>query len=578
MQITDSVLNTRVEEWLTPIFDQHTHEEIKKLQNANSDQLKESFYKDLEFGTGGIRGIMGVGTNRINKYTLGKSTQGLSNYLKSQFKGEQIKAVIAYDCRHNSDTLAKTVADIFSANGIKAYLFSSLRPTPELSFAVKELDCHCGIVLTASHNPPEYNGYKVYWKDGGQIVPPEDGAIINEINKVQYNDILFDVNDSLIEEIDEEVDKVFIKNSVKNGSFVASQKAKDDTTIVFTSLHGTSITLVPETLKQAGYKNVHLVEEQSKPDGNFPTVVSPNPEESEALEMAVKLSNKVNADILIGTDPDCDRLGIAVRNPKGDMQLLNGNQTMMVMTWFLLENYKKQNGIKGNEFIASTIVSTPIMKNMAEDYGVEYKEVLTGFKWIAKLIKDFPNQKFIGGGEESYGYMVGDFVRDKDAVTSTLLACEIVAACKENGNSFYDQLIELYVKYGLFKESLVSLVKKGMNGAAEIKQIMTDLRTDSPKLINGEKVVLIEDYLSSTATDTQKQTESKIDMPSANVLIFYTESGSKIAARPSGTEPKIKFYISVQDALNSKEAFEKTEEGLDAKINAIKKDLGLPIK
>ncbi|WP_025741672.1 phospho-sugar mutase [Aquimarina pacifica] len=575
MQITDSVIDTRVNEWLTPFFDATTQNEIQSLQKSNPEELKESFYKDLEFGTGGMRGIMGVGTNRINKYTLGKSTQGLSNYLIQQFPGEQPKAVIAYDCRHNSDTLAQVVADVFSANNIKVYLFSSLRPTPELSFAVKELGCHCGIVLTASHNPPEYNGYKVYWQDGGQLVPPQDGEIISEINTINYADIQFEANTDLIQKIDSEIDPVFIENSVKNGSFAASQEAKDNTTIVFTSLHGTSITAVPDTLEKAGYKNVHIVKEQAEPDGNFPTVKSPNPEEPEALEMAMNLAKEVDADIVIGTDPDCDRLGIAVRNADGQLQLLNGNQTMIVMTWFLLENKKKQSGLKGNEFVASTIVSTPMMRSLAESYGVEYKEVLTGFKWIAKLIKDFPEKNFIGGGEESFGYMVGDFVRDKDAVTSTLLACEIVAYTKANGSSFYNTLLELYSQYGFYKENLVSLVKKGIDGAAEIKQTMIDLRNDPPKFINEEKVVLIEDYQTSIAKNTQDQKEHTIDIPKSNVLIFYTESGSKIAARPSGTEPKIKFYMSVQEPLANVADFSNVQQKLENRIEAIKKDLKL---
>ena len=573
MQTTSSDLETRINEWFSPVFDQKTQETITELKNKSPEELKEAFYKDLEFGTGGMRGIMGVGTNRINKYTLGKSTQGLCNHLMQEFKDQQVKVVIAYDCRNNSDTLAQMVAEVFSANGVMVYLFSELRPTPELSFAVRELGCHCGIVLTASHNPPEYNGYKVYWQDGGQLVPPQDGEIITEINSLNYADINFEANHDLIKKIDQEVDEKFIKESVANGSFAATQEQKDNITIVFTSLHGTSITAVPETLKNAGYKNVHIVEEQAKPNGNFPTVKSPNPEEPEALAMAMELAKKVNADIVIGTDPDCDRLGIAVRNDKGELQLLNGNQTMVVMSWFLLEYYKNTKGLKGNEFIASTIVSTPMMKPLADSYGVEYMEVLTGFKWIAKLIKDFPEKHFIGGGEESFGFMVGDFVRDKDAVTSTLLACEIVAYTKGNGSSFYKTLVDLYVELGLYKENLVSLVKKGIQGAQEIKQTMIDLRSNPPKTINNEKVVLIEDYASSIAKNIQDHTEKPIDVPKSNVLIFYTEEGSKIAARPSGTEPKIKFYISVLESLESPEKYVEVNQQLDQKIEAIKKDL-----
>ncbi len=574
MQKLDTTTQAKINEWMTPVFDEKTQETIKKMIDNDPTTLQESFYKDLEFGTGGMRGIMGVGTNRINKYTLGKSTQGLSNYLLRNFE-EQPKAVIAYDCRNNSDTLAKTVADVFSANGIQVYLFSSLRPTPELSFAVKHLQCHCGIVLTASHNPPEYNGYKVYWEDGGQLVPPQDQEIVTEINTLEYAAVKFDSNPDLITYIDKEVDDAFIKESVKNGSNAASQEAKDAVKIVFTSLHGTSITAVPQTLAQAGYKNVHIVPEQEKPDGNFPTVVSPNPEEPEALAMATALAEKEGADIVIGTDPDCDRLGIAVRNTKGDLELLNGNQTMIVMTWFLLEQYKKQQGIKGNEFVASTIVSTPMMRVLANAYDVEYKEVLTGFKWIAKLIKDFPEQHFIGGGEESFGYMVGDFVRDKDAVTATLLACEIVAYTKAQGSSFYKKLLELYVAHDCYKEHLVSLVKKGIEGAEEIKQMMIDLRKNPLTEIDGSKVVLIEDYQTSIATNTQDGTETVMDIPKANVLIYYTEDGSKIAARPSGTEPKIKFYMSVVAPLEKTQDYSAIQQQLDAKIVRIKEVLKL---
>ena len=568
-------LKDRINEWLTPVFDAETQKSINELLENNPTEIEESFYKDLEFGTGGMRGVMGVGTNRINKYTLGKSTQGLSNYLKDNFKGEEIKAVIAFDCRNNSDTLAKTVAEVFAANGIKVFLFSSLRTTPELSFAVKHLNCHCGIVLTASHNPPEYNGYKVYWNDGGQLVPPHDSKIVNTINELKYSDINFNADESLIQIIDEEVDKPFIDACVKNGSIVASQEAKDDLKIVFTSLHGTSIKSIPQTLEQAGFKNVHIVEEQAVPDGNFPTVKSPNPEETEALAMATELAKKVGADILIGTDPDSDRLGIAVRDNNNELKLLNGNQTMVVMIGFLLEQIKKGTGFKGDEFIASTIVSTPMLRTIATSYNVEYKEVLTGFKWIAKLVKDYPELNFIGGGEESYGFMVGDFVRDKDAVTSTLLACEIAAYTKANGSSFFKLLQELYREHGYFKEHLVSLVKKGISGAEEIKQKMIDLRENPLTEINGSKVIFIEDYDSSEAINLQDQSKTKLDMPKANVLIYYTEDGSKIAARPSGTEPKIKFYMSVQSEVNATDSLEEVEKALDTKINQILKELNL---
>lgn len=565
----------KAQAWLTDIFDADTKTEINRLINDDPGELEESFYKNAEFGTGGMRGVMGVGTNRINKYTLGKNTQGLSDYLKKSFPGEQVKVAIAYDCRHNSDTLAKVVADVFSANDIKVYLFSELRPTPELSFAVKELDCHCGIVLTASHNPPEYNGYKVYWQDGGQLVPPQDKEVIETINNLDYTQVKFEANESLIEKIDKKVDDSFAKASVENGSFDSSATAKSDLKVVFTSLHGTSITMVPEVLEIAGFNNVHIVEEQRKPDGNFPTVKSPNPEEPEALKMALEKAEEIDADIVIGTDPDCDRLGVAVRDLDGNMVLLNGNQTMLVMTWFLLEEWKKQDKIKGSEFVASTIVSTPMMKNLTESYGVEYKEVLTGFKWIAKLIKDHPEMNFIGGGEESFGYMVGDFVRDKDAVTATLLACEIAAKMKAEGKSFYQKLLELYTEHGFFREELISLVKKGIQGEQEIKQMLVDLRENPWEEIDGEKVVLVEDYHASTARNVLERNESVIDIPKSNVLIYYTENGTKIAARPSGTEPKIKFYISVNSQLDDMQNYDTENQKLSDKIARIKDELKL---
>ncbi|WP_298238502.1 phospho-sugar mutase [uncultured Algibacter sp.] len=575
MTINQSEVSDRINSWLMPTFDADTQALIKDSLANNPEDIQESFYKDLEFGTGGMRGIMGVGTNRINKYTLGKSTQGLSNYLHKSFPNETPKAVIAYDCRHNSKSLAKVVADVFSANGIEVYLFEDLRPTPELSFAVRHLNSHCGIVLTASHNPPEYNGYKVYWQDGGQLVPPHDDLVISEINSLDYSDIKFEANADLIHLIGKDIDAEFIKASVSNVSFNTSQEAKDNTTIVFTSLHGTSITAVPDTLKQAGYNNVHIVKEQEVPDGDFPTVVSPNPEEPEALKMALELADKVNADIVIGTDPDCDRLGIAIRNSENELQLLNGNQTMLVMTSFLLKQWEKQGKIKGEEFIASTIVSTPMLTNLANHYGVDSKIVLTGFKWIAKLIKDYPELDFIGGGEESFGYMVGDFVRDKDAVTSTLLAIEIVAQAKANNSSAYDELIALYVEHGYYKERLISLTKKGIEGAQEIKQMMIDARENPLSEINKSKVVKIDDYQLSISKNPITGEEKSIDIPKSNVLIYTTEDGTQLALRPSGTEPKIKFYISVNTNLESASEFKETEAAIEAKIDAIVKDMKL---
>ena len=567
----------RAESWLSTPFDKDTQAQVQKLLESDPEGLKESFYKDLEFGTGGMRGIMGVGTNRINKYTLGKNTQGLSNYLKEQFAGDTIKVVIAYDCRHNSEALAQVVADVFSANRIEVFLFSALRPTPELSFALKHLACHCGIVLTASHNPPEYNGYKVYWQDGGQLVPPQDTAIVTKINSLDYKEVNFEANPEKINKIDAKVDQAFIEASIENGSFDTSASAKENLNIVFTSLHGTSITVLPKVLRKAGYTNLHIVAEQEEPDGDFPTVKSPNPEEPEALKMALELAEEKNADIVIGTDPDGDRLGVAVRNLDNELVLLNGNQTMLVMTWFLLEQWKKEDKIQGKEFIGSTIVSTPMLRIIAKDYGVEYKEGLTGFKWIAKMIKDHPDLDFIGGGEESYGYMVGDFVRDKDAVTATLLACEIAAQMKAAGSSFYEKLLDLYVKYDLYREELVSLVKKGIDGEAQIKNMMVNLRDNPPSSILDEKVVLVEDYQSSKAIDssTNSQEIQTLEIPQSNVLIFYTENGTKLAARPSGTEPKIKFYISVNTTLDSVDKYSDKTRELSEKIARIKSELKL---
>ncbi len=559
--------------WLSDTFDSETRNEIQQLIDTNSDDLADRFYKNMEFGTGGMRGIMGAGTNRINKYTLGKATQGLSNYLQQSFPNKQLKVAIAYDCRHNSKEFSKLVADVLSANNIQVFLFEDLRPTPELSFAVNHLNCDAGIVLTASHNPPEYNGYKVYWNDGGQIVPPQDSGIIDEVNRLDFSEINFKANEELITYIGAEVDEAFWKASIKNGTFDVKNRA--DLKIVFTSLHGTSITLIPEVLKRAGYTNVQVVEEQAKPNGDFPTVKSPNPEEPEALQMAIDLANKTNADIVIGTDPDSDRLGIAVRDLDGKMKLMNGNQTMSLMTDFLINQWKETGKLNGNQFIGSTIVSTNLVNEIASSYGVETKVGLTGFKWIAKMIKDFPNQEFIGGGEESFGYMVGDFVRDKDAVTSTLLACEIATKAKTNGSSFYKDLLELYTKNHFYKEHLISIVKKGMDGAAQIKQMMIDLRNNPFTTIDGSKVEFLCDYQSSIKKNLITGEETVMDIPKSNVLIYHTEDGTKIAARPSGTEPKIKFYFSVKSKLDSIENAVETEEKLDEKIQRIIKALNL---
>jgi phosphoglucomutase len=574
MHIEQHILD-KVNVWLSPIFDEKTHKEITEMMTSSPKELEESFYKNLEFGTGGMRGIMGVGTNRINKYTLGKNTQGISDYMKKVFPNEQLKVAIAYDCRHNSDTLAKVVADVFSANGIKVYLFSELRPTPELSFAVKHLKCHAGIVLTASHNPPEYNGYKVYWQDGGQLVPPQDAEIIQVIEDLGYDQINFQANEKLIEYVDKKIDEAFIHSTIENASFNTPAEAKKNLNVVYTSLHGTSIKLIPEVLSKAGYTNVNIVPEQAVPDGNFPTVKSPNPEEPEALTMALALADKLNADIVVGTDPDSDRLGVAVRDNDGKMVLLNGNQTMVLMTAYLLQQWEKAGKITGKEFIGSTIVSTPMMLELASAYNVECKVGLTGFKWIAKMIKDFPNQKFIGGGEESFGFMVGDAVRDKDAVAATLLVCEIAAQAKANRSSLYKELLNLYVDFGFYKEYLISITKKGIEGAAEIQTMMFELRQNPLKEINGQRVLMVEDYQNSTALNLFTGETEELKVPKSNVLIYYLEDGTKICARPSGTEPKIKFYFSVNEPLDAVEHAKEVEKNLDQKIKNIVAEMQL---
>lgn len=575
MSLLNSEILNRANEWLAAPFDQATQEAVLRMITDDTVNLAESFYKNLEFGTGGMRGVMGVGSNRINRYTLGKSTQGIANYMKQSFQGKKLKVAIAYDCRHNSNTLAKVVADVFSANDIEVYLFSDMRPTPELSFALKYLNCQCGIVLTASHNPPEYNGYKVYWEDGGQLVPPQDEEIIAEIDSLNYDAIRFDANENIIHLIDKEIDEAFYKSTLENASFNTPKIVKENLKLVFTSLHGTSIKLIPEALKRAGYTQVSIVKEQAVPDGNFSTVKSPNPEEPEALSMALALAEKVEADLVIGTDPDSDRLGVAVRDTSGKMILLNGNQTMVLMTHFLLEQWKKQGKITGKEFIGSTIVSTPMMLELATDFGVECKVGLTGFKWIAKMIKDFPELKFIGGGEESFGFMVGDAVRDKDAVSASLLICEIAAQAKSIGSSLFQELLKLYVKYGFYKEKLISITKKGIDGAQEINQMMIDLRENPLKEINGQRVVCIEDYQNSTARNLISGESEELNIPQSNVLIYYLEDGSKICARPSGTEPKIKFYFSVNTTLGTIEDYKNVETVLDGKISAITSELKL---
>lgn len=571
----DEALLAKVNEWMKAPFDAQTQAAIEELMTTDPKGLEESFYKNLEFGTGGMRGVMGVGTNRINNYTLGKNTQGLAQYIQESFPGEQGKVAIAYDCRHNSDTLAKVVADVFTANGVQVYLFSQMRPTPELSFVVKHLNCHCGIVLTASHNPPEYNGYKVYWQDGGQIVPPQDGEIVRLIESLSYDEIKFEANPALLTYIGEEIDQAFINSTLENASANTPLQAREELKIVYTSLHGTSIKILPQVLERAGYKQLQIVAEQAEPNGDFPTVASPNPEEPEALAMALAQAEASQADIVIGTDPDSDRLGVAVRNLQGDLQLLNGNQTMVLMTQFLLEQWRKAGKLDGRQFIGSTIVSTPMMLELASAYQVQCKVGLTGFKWIAKMIKDFPELEFIGGGEESFGFMVGDKVRDKDAIGATLLICEIAAQAKASGSSVYEMLENLWVDYGFYQEHLVSMTKKGIDGAKEIAEMMTQLRENPLEEINGERVVMVEDYNNSTAKNLMTGEVEPLDIPKSNVLIYYTEDGSKIAARPSGTEPKIKFYISVNCAIEARADIAEAQAYLDEKIAQIINDMKL---
>lgn len=558
----------RAKKWLSEEYDEQTRNEVQRMMNEDPELLEESFYKDMEFGTGGMRGIMGVGTNRINKYTLGAATQGLANYLKQQFPDKPKSVAIAYDVRNNSDKFAKIVADILTGNGIRVFLFEGFRPTPELSFAVRHWNCDAGIVLTASHNPPEYNGYKVYWNDGAQIVPPHDTAIISEVQKVSPADIRFEGNQDLIQMIGKETDDAFIDACVNHIGF--TDKGKQDLKIVFTSIHGTSIAITPKAFERAGFSQVHIVEEQAEPSGMFPTVKSPNPEEPAALKMAMELAEKVDADIVIGTDPDADRLGIAVRDLNGKMTLLNGNQTNTVLTDYLLQQ-RENDGMDGTEFIGSTIVTSDIFFELAEHYNVECKTGLTGFKWIADMIRKAEGkQTFIGGGEESFGFMVSDFVRDKDSVTSTLLACEIAANAKANGSSFFEELIRIYTKTSHYYEGLVSIVREGKDGAAEIKEMMSDFRQNPPKQLDGSKVVRINDYQSSISKDLISGAETQIEIPKSNVLIFYTEDGTKVCARPSGTEPKIKFYFSVKQKLDEESDFENSENQLKQKIERLK--------
>ena len=558
-----NIIEENYKSWTKSPFDNNTISKIIKLKKNNLEDFKDSFYKNLSFGTGGMRGVIGLGPNRVNKYTFGRNTQGISTYIKNSYRNGIPSVIIAYDCRNQSEYLANKVAEIFSANGIKVFLFSSIKPTPELSYALVKLKCVCGIVLTASHNPPEYNGYKVYWEDGGQIVPPIDMNLISEINKTKYSEINFKKNDQFIELIDEKIDDLFVNDSIKNGKIGISKR--EDYKIVFTPLHGTSYLIGPRVLKEAGYTNLKIVKEQAIPNGNFPTVKSPNPEEKEALEMALNLAKVNNSDMFIGTDPDADRLGIGVKDHSGNYITLNGNQIMIVLTEYLLS---KKN-VNKSYFIGSTIVSTPMIIKLAKYHDIDIKIGLTGFKWIAKMIKDFPNQKFIGGGEESYGYLVGDFVRDKDAITSALLACELGSECRSNGISIYDYLIDCYVKYGFFKERLISIEKKGIKGSNEIKSIMDKLRNSQINELVGSKLKLIQDFENLEETNLLTGKKSILEFPKSNVLIFESKDGTRVAARPSGTEPKIKFYFSVNMELESREKFKESDIILNKKMDKL---------
>lgn len=558
--------------WLSDSYDEETRKSVQDLIDNNTTELDDSFYRNLEFGTGGMRGIMGVGTNRLNKYTLGAATQGLANYINQQFPNKEKSVAIAFDVRHNSDKFAKTVADVLTANGIKVYLFESFRPTPELSFTVRHLGCDAGIVLTASHNPPIYNGYKVYWNDGAQIVPPQDGAIINEVNNVKVDEIKFKGNDELITIIGKEIDEVFIDACVENGSF--TNEGKKDIKIVFTSIHGTAVAITPKAFEKAGFTQVHQVAEQAIPSGDFPTVKSPNPEEPEALTMAVALANEIDADVVIGTDPDADRVGVATRNNDGEIVLLNGNQMNTVLTYYLLEKWQEAGKLNGKEFIGSTIVTSDIFYDIAAKFNVDCKVGLTGFKWIADMIRQFEGvEKFIGGGEESFGFMVGDFIRDKDSVTTALLVSEIAAVQKAKGSSLYNKLTEIYVEIGkAYQEYLTNIVKPGKEGAELIAQMMVDFRANSPKELAGSAVVKVKDFQTSIEKNLVSGEEKTIDIPKSNVLIFYTADGSKVACRPSGTEPKIKYYFSVNAPISDATDYPTIQKQLMDKIALLKED------
>lgn len=568
----------KAEKWLTPAYDAETQAEVKRmLENPDKTELIDSFYKDLEFGTGGLRGIMGAGTNRMNIYTVGAATQGLSNYLNKCFAGKKdISVVVGHDCRNNSDKFAKISADIFSANGIKVYLFDDLRPTPEVSFAIRHFGCQSGINITASHNPREYNGYKAYWDDGAQVLAPHDTAIIDEVNKVTVDDIKFNGNKDLIQIIGKEVDKVYLDmvHSISiDPEVIRRQK---DLSIVYTPLHGAGRVLIPDSLKEWGFENVNCVPEQMVKDGNFPTVVSPNPENAEALSMAIALAKKIDADIVMASDPDADRVGMACKDDKGEWVLINGNQTCLIFLYYIIKNRIAMGKMKPNDFIVKTIVTTELIKAVADKNKIEMRDCYTGFKWIAREIRlSEGKQQYIGGGEESYGFLAEDFVRDKDAVSACSLLAEICAWAKDQGKTLYDVLMEIYVEYGFSKETTVNVVKPGKSGAEEIKAMMDNFRANPPKEIGGSAVCLIKDYKTLEATDAQGNV-SKLDMPeTSNVLQYFTVDGTKISVRPSGTEPKIKFYIEVKGEMGCPKCYASANAEAEKKVEAVRKSLGI---
>jgi phosphoglucomutase len=573
----DTAIQSKIDTWLNGGYDEQTKADIRKLQKEHPEELTDAFYRNLEFGTGGLRGIMGVGTNRMNKYTVGMATQGFANYLKKTYGDVEIKVAIAHDSRNNSRFFAETTANVFAATGIKVYLFESLRPTPELSFAIRYLKCNGGVVCTASHNPKEYNGYKAYWNDGGQLVPPHDKNVIKEVEAISsISDVKWSGGEKNITIIGKDIDAEYIK-MVKSLSVHPDVIAKQyDLKIVYTPIHGTGIMLVPEVLKTFGFTNVHIVEEQSKPDGNFPTVVYPNPEESEAMSIGLKKAKEIDADILAGTDPDADRVGIGIKNHKGEFVLMNGNQTAVLAFSYLMEARRAKGIAQPNDMVVKTIVTTDMIHNVAKANSVKCYDVLTGFKWIAELIKEKEGKEnFVIGGEESYGMMIGDKVRDKDAVSAVAFLCEMVAYEKNKGRSLFDKLIDLYVQYGFYLENLVSLTRKGMRGQEEIAEMMQEYRNNPPTTINGSKVVQLLDYDLQVGKNLQTNETWKLTLPKSNVLQFILEDGTKISARPSGTEPKIKFYFSVNTKLNSKEEYDATREMLEKRIKGVIEDMKL---